>query len=748
VVFTTVRFSGFELYEFDEAVRLDFRSSISSAAGVVLEATTIIAIRSGSVIVDYTVLFGQTAEETFRMEAFASKTAAKPQSLLADVKSPLLKGSNMTVINVEKNTSYVRTQINLEVNTKREGRGRFIFLLVVTVVVLLASVLWIWIFPAWFWPKLPEPFVHPRGYLDGLQLKCFLLFRWLHGKYKYFIEVPEQCFKPVVTIWDGIAMILSILDFASDVHFLLVVSESPGNYFFYASICLSLSIFINISIYAVIWNLFFGDYHRKKQGVLIDRKVFNQASVLYAPIIFLSFTNVSHLSQLPWVHRRDAGWYEDKHRERFPIVNNGYLNEKGASEYVPRRFVKCFAVPVGSCTTSDTWRWTWLRCLLIWMPLFSEDIPQACLGLLWAANEGVGDLALLSLVFSALNILYQLMTNIHRSAGGASDQDTTAGRDSYGTNTARDDTVRPDNDQDVKVDVDGSSSAGDDTSVEEASEDEVDEASEDDENDDDGEDNENDGDGEDEENDGDDGFIYTKRTTETMDIYYNNLFDEVNYDYFSDATGTELGEIVVKPLKVPQLQRDLDGGKGDCVKDESDASSRLSTAGSPESDEAVLRAWRADCPALQELWGDDVAVREWRGITIAAGDDVNVGRVVKIMLRGSGLAEADTGTAARCVPAALGRLDALVVLDLHNNGLTSVPAALGELRSLTELDLSGNRLTNIPASLGLLSSLMRLDLDGNQLTSIPAALAELSSLQYLYLGKDFELLERSVDLLR
>ena len=92
-----------------------------------------------------------------------------------------------------------------------------------------------------------------------------------------------------------------------------------------------------------------------------------------------------------------------------------------------------------------------------------------------------------------------------------------------------------------------------------------------------------------------------------------------------------------------------------------------------EGDVGVLRTWRAMCPALQERWPEAARPEQWRGVTMENG------RVVKLLLDDFGL----TGA----VPAEIGRLSALRVLDLANNQLTSVPAEIGQLTSLTKLDL-------------------------------------------------------------
>ena len=104
------------------------------------------------------------------------------------------------------------------------------------------------------------------------------------------------------------------------------------------------------------------------------------------------------------------------------------------------------------------------------------------------------------------------------------------------------------------------------------------------------------------------------------------------------------------------------------------------------------------------------------------------------------------------LPAEIGQLTSLTVLDLRDNQLTSLPAEIwaahvadgvvprrqsaDELAGgdraahLAErLDLSGNQLTSVPAEIGQLTSLTELHLSRNQLTSLPAEIGQLTSLE-------------------
>ena len=139
-------------------------------------------------------------------------------------------------------------------------------------------------------------------------------------------------------------------------------------------------------------------------------------------------------------------------------------------------------------------------------------------------------------------------------------------------------------------------------------------------------------------------------------------------------------------------------------------------------DEGVLRTWRAMCPELQERWPEAARPEDWEGVTMENG------RVVQLSLHEFGL----TGA----VPAELGQLTSLRLLNLHGNQLTSLPAEIGQLTSLEGLNAGGNKLTSVPAEIGQLTSLKELGLGHNQLTSVPAEIGQLTLLTYLNLGRN------------
>ena len=141
----------------------------------------------------------------------------------------------------------------------------------------------------------------------------------------------------------------------------------------------------------------------------------------------------------------------------------------------------------------------------------------------------------------------------------------------------------------------------------------------------------------------------------------------------------------------------------------------------PVNDDVLaLRMLREASWRLMEYWWVDVGPEKWRGVTMENG------RVVKLELTEAGL----TGA----VPAEIGRLTSLTVLDLGGNKLTSVPAEIGQLTSLEKLSLYCNKLTSVPAEIWQLTSLEVLWLGGNQMTSLPAEIGQLTSLRWLHLS--------------
>ena len=165
----------------------------------------------------------------------------------------------------------------------------------------------------------------------------------------------------------------------------------------------------------------------------------------------------------------------------------------------------------------------------------------------------------------------------------------------------------------------------------------------------------------------------------------------------------------------------------------------------------------ADCEALlalQEKWGTDLGwgtgnISSWEGIEIGSN------RITGLRLSGKRISGA--------IPADIGKLTALTVMDLSRNSLSGgLPFEMRNIANLTSLDLSGNKLRggipswittltafefldlsnnqfsgNIPSGLGRLTSLTDLDFSNNHLDGvIPTSLGNLSSLEFLDLSEN------------
>lgn len=75
-------------------------------------------------------------------------------------------------------------------------------------------------------------------------------------------------------------------------------------------------------------------------------------------------------------------------------------------------------------------------------------------------------------------------------------------------------------------------------------------------------------------------------------------------------------------------------------------------------------------------------------------------------------------------------------LDLSDLGLSELPAEIGHLTNLEILNLNGNRLTTLPPEIGQLNSLKTLGINDNQLVSLPPEIGQLTNLQSLYIGNN------------
>ena len=152
---------------------------------------------------------------------------------------------------------------------------------------------------------------------------------------------------------------------------------------------------------------------------------------------------------------------------------------------------------------------------------------------------------------------------------------------------------------------------------------------------------------------------------------------------------------------------------------------------SPDDNAALV----ADCNALLEArdrlsgsaslnWSASLPIEDWEGVKVGGSSR----RVIHLALNQKGL----TGN----IPAALGRLSHLTILQLSDNELWGpIPAELGRLSGLELIVLSENELNGeIPPELGGLASVSHLSLSGNELSgAIPAELSGLAKLRSLHI---------------
>ncbi len=149
----------------------------------------------------------------------------------------------------------------------------------------------------------------------------------------------------------------------------------------------------------------------------------------------------------------------------------------------------------------------------------------------------------------------------------------------------------------------------------------------------------------------------------------------------------------------------------------------------------------ATVPVLEPFGKDSLAVRkilDTNGLThipigepyakpivvITAGTKDTVKRIGELHLPGRNIT---------ILPAHIGRLSELFLLQLDSNSLTSLPAELGNCTALTQINLAHNKLTALPPEIGKLNSLHTLRLSDNKLASIPEQLGNIKALENVWL---------------
>ena len=83
------------------------------------------------------------------------------------------------------------------------------------------------------------------------------------------------------------------------------------------------------------------------------------------------------------------------------------------------------------------------------------------------------------------------------------------------------------------------------------------------------------------------------------------------------------------------------------------------------------------------------------------------------------------------LPTSVQRLTKLERLYLFENKLTELPAEIGDLRELRTLSVRDNHLIDLPTSIKRLTKLEELELTRNKLTELPAEIGDLRELRFL-----------------
>jgi tetratricopeptide (TPR) repeat protein len=97
----------------------------------------------------------------------------------------------------------------------------------------------------------------------------------------------------------------------------------------------------------------------------------------------------------------------------------------------------------------------------------------------------------------------------------------------------------------------------------------------------------------------------------------------------------------------------------------------------------------------------------------------------------------ENANAFTSLEAALRNPDAVIKLDLSNNGMKVLPPEIGRFRNLQYLNLSRNQLGDLPREVCNLKKLQYLNVSGNQLDQLPNEIGGLSNLKQLIVSQNF-----------
>ena len=117
-------------------------------------------------------------------------------------------------------------------------------------------------------------------------------------------------------------------------------------------------------------------------------------------------------------------------------------------------------------------------------------------------------------------------------------------------------------------------------------------------------------------------------------------------------------------------------------------------------------------------WTTEAPLNEWDGLEVDQD-----GHLTGISLNWNNL--------SGVVPAEIGELTHLTLLNLAGNRLTSIPETIGTLQNLQVLHIGSNKLSKFPEAITQLVNLQELYIHGNQISSIPVSIVALQNLQVL-----------------
>ena len=413
VVHTTLRFADLKISDFDEFVRLDFRSSVAAAAGVRPENVTILSFRTGSVIVDYAVSFDEN--DNAKIDVYTATVIEKPQALFASVQSPLLLNSDVSVLNIEEAT------YSVDVQDDSNAAPDSMWFFIICGVLIFCSFVWFYMIPVICNRCKPSFDVEK----DNFDIKSYSFMQFIDGTFfvdilklfvhrvlgKDYVKLFEEYERlPVKSFLGAVELGLSILDFASDLQFMLVALHKHPILGRASLAFILLSVGVNALIIFLLYRL--GAFH-----LMIENEensegtIFGRYKLMYLPILVLAGSNPTHLGCLPWKHRKgeeEAGSDRDE-ASAVPGVfpDPGYPDILLKKEHYPESDISEYQWLI--------WCWPYIHGCLIWSSFWIEDLPQTVMSFVAAFNKNFNndtDAALTSAIVGVISLYKTFVFNL------------------------------------------------------------------------------------------------------------------------------------------------------------------------------------------------------------------------------------------------------------------------------------------------------------------------------------------------